>query len=171
MKYTAAGAGGGYDFILYGGRDLAGLAEVRPRFAALVQGSRGAGPEPVEVGHQMYNLGHIEADRALALLKALGYSSIEFEAKAAAADSYEEIFTLVTGKDTRLPQVVKVANASKTSLLAADSRGKAATPTAGSTKGIEGAPHGRLPPVRHHRRAAGTLLIARPQRSRSAERL
>lgn len=136
----AAGAAGGYDFILYGGRDPAGLEEVRARFVPLVQSSRSTGSEPVEVGHQMYNLGHIEADRALALLKALGYSTVEFEAKAAAPDSYEEIFGLVTGKDTRLPLVVKVANASKTSLLAADSRGKAPMPTMGASKGIEGAP-------------------------------
>ncbi|MCC7262433.1 MAG: type II secretion system protein GspD [Candidatus Latescibacteria bacterium] len=136
----ATGAAGGYDFILYGGRDPAGLEEVRPRFVALVQGSRSAMPEAVEVGYQMYGLGHIEADRALALLKALGYSSIEFEAKAAAPESYEEIFGLVAGKDSRLPLVVKVANASKTSLLAADAKGKAAAPTMGATKGIEGAP-------------------------------
>ncbi|MBI2503246.1 MAG: hypothetical protein HYW07_08430 [Candidatus Latescibacteria bacterium] len=136
----AAEPAGGYGFVLYGGRDLAGLEEVRPRLEALAHGSRGSGPEPVELGHQMYKLGHIEADRALALLKALGYSSIEFEAKAAAPESYEEIFALVTGKEIRLPQVIKVANASKTSLLAADARGKPATPTMGATKGIEGAP-------------------------------
>ncbi|MSR82399.1 MAG: type II secretion system protein GspD [Candidatus Latescibacteria bacterium] len=136
----AAGVAGGYDFVLYGRRDPAGLEEVWARFVPLIQSSRGSGPEPVEVGHQMYNLGHIEADRALALLKALGYSSIEFEAKAAAPESYEEIFGLVAGKETKLPLVVKVANASKTSLLAADGRGKAAMPASGGGKGIEGAP-------------------------------
>lgn len=136
----AAGTGGGYDFVFYGGRDLAGLAEVRARFIPLAHGSRSAGLEPVEPGYQMFNLGHIEADRALALLKALGYSSIEFEAKPAAADSYEEIFVLIAGREAKLPQVVKVANASKTSLLAADARGKPAAPTMGATKGIEGAP-------------------------------
>jgi Flp pilus assembly secretin CpaC len=136
----AAGPAGGYDFVLYGGRDPAGLEEVRLRLAALAQSSRGAGPEPVEPGYQMYNLGHIEADRALALLKALGYSSIEFEAKPAAAESYEEIFALVAGREARLPLVVKVANASKTSLLAADSKGRATAPAMGATKGIEGAP-------------------------------
>lgn len=136
----AAGTAGGYDFVFYGGQDLAGLGEVRARFIPLVHGSRSAGPEPVEPGYQMFNLGHIEADRALALLKALGYSSIEFEAKPAAAESYEEIFALIAGREAKLPLVVKVANASKTSLLAADARGKPAAPTMGATKGIEGAP-------------------------------
>ncbi len=136
----AAGPAGGYDFILYGGRDPAGLEEVRGRLLPLVHASQGSGVEAVEVGHQMYNLGHIEADRALALLKALGFSSIEFEAKAAAAESYEEIFGLVAGREAKLPLVVKVANASKTSLLVADARGKPAAPTMGASKGIEGAP-------------------------------
>jgi hypothetical protein len=136
----AARAAGGYDFVIYGGRDPAGFAEVQTRFGYLVQNSRNPGPEPVEVGYQMYSLGHIEADRALALLKALGYSSIEFEAKPAAAESYEEIFGLVAGRETKLPLVVKVANASKTSLLALDSKGKAAVPMTGGTRGIEGAP-------------------------------
>ena len=136
----ANGANGGYDFVLYGGRDQAGLEEVRPRFVALVQGSRGTGPEPVEMGYQMYNLGNIEADRALALLKALGYSSIEFESKPASGDGYEDIFNMVASREYKLPLIIKVANASKTSLLEPDSRAKPTTTMNVATNGIQGAP-------------------------------
>lgn len=93
-----------------------------------------------DLGYEMLRLGNIEADRALALLKALGYYTIEFQAK---AQGGEQIFDVVRGQTARLPWVVKVANASKTSLLAEDptSRSAAARSAAASTTGaLQGAP-------------------------------
>ncbi|MBI3734820.1 MAG: hypothetical protein HY259_15385 [Chloroflexi bacterium] len=50
---------------------------------------------------------------------------LPFESKPASNDGYEDIFNLVAGRETKLPLIVKGANASKTSLLEPDSRAKA----------------------------------------------
>ena len=120
----AAGVGGGYDFVIIGNAE-GDLAKIHNRLKALaVQGKSRKSAAP-ELAYEMFRLGHIEADRALALLKALGYHTVEFEAKSSKTARYETIFNVVQGKKPKLPWVVKVANAAKTSLLEDDPIGKA----------------------------------------------
>lgn len=141
---VAGGIGGGYDFVLSGRRDSSGvflpnpdLDDVRRRFEALLKRNNAARSSQVDLAYEMFRLGHIEADRALSLLKALGYHTIEFEEKSSKPERYEKIFDLVQGKDPKLPWIVKVTNASKTSLLEDDPLGKSKS---SSSKKTDGAP-------------------------------
>lgn len=146
--YTAAGQApveiaivkgvSGYDIALYRSTSLGVVAT---RVADLVrsneQAARSASPD---LGYEMIQLGHIEADRALALLKALGYNTIEFNAKSQGTD---QIFDIVRSSNRSLPWVVKVSNASKTSLLQEEtgSRSSSTRSSSSSSKGaLEGAP-------------------------------
>lgn len=65
------------------------------------------------LGRHMFQLSYIQADRALALLKALGYSTIEFIRHS----SYDSVFEPLRRSETRLPVVVKMLDAAKTSLM------------------------------------------------------
>ena len=132
----ATGVAGGYEFVLAGAAN-ADLKAIHDGFKNLAkQGKSSKSAEP-DLAYEMFRLGHIEADRALALLKALGYHTVEFEQKSSKVASYETIFEIVEGKKPKLPWIVKVANASKTSLLEDDpiSKGRAT-----SSKKNEGAP-------------------------------
>ena len=117
-----------------------GLAAIEAGMRALVSQAQRAASVPAEpdLGYEMLRLGHIEADRAVALLKALGYYSIEFSTKGVGG---EQIFDVVSGRTPQLPWVVKVANASKTSLMESDPSSKssnARTSSSSSTGVIQG---------------------------------
>ena len=127
----AAGVGGGYEFVLTGSGGNPDLEAVHERFKALVQKSKTRKRAEPELAYEMFRLGHIEADRALALLKALGYHTVEFEEKSSKSTRYETIFNVVQGKKPKLPWVIKVANASKTSLLESDPLSKTRASSAG----------------------------------------
>ncbi len=138
-------AGGHYEFALRGHRDSSGtrmanpdLSDVHRRVESLLKQGGAARRDQVELAYEMFRLGHIEADRALALLKALGYHTIEFEEKSSKSDRYEKIFELVQDKGAKLPWIIKVANASKTSLLEDDPLGKSKSSSA--RKSTDGAP-------------------------------
>ncbi|MDA0335114.1 MAG: hypothetical protein O2782_08125 [bacterium] len=117
-----------------------GLAAIEAGMRALVSQAQRAASVPAEpdLGYEMLRLGHIEADRAVALLKALGYYSIEFSTKGVGG---EQIFDVVSGRTPQLPWVVKVANASKTSLMESNPSSKssnARTSSSSSTGVIQG---------------------------------
>ena len=58
------------------------LGSITTKISALVRSTtQAASRAPVDKGYEMMRLGHIEADRALALLKALGLNTIEFKTK------------------------------------------------------------------------------------------
>jgi len=129
------GLGGGYEFALYGGQDA---EELNWRFEALVEGSQALSSGEPDLGKEMFRLGHIEADRALALLKALGYHTVEFAPSSKSKDG-EPVFDMIEGKGKKLPWIVKVVNASKTSLLEGDPNAVKKS-TASKSKKMEGAP-------------------------------
>ena len=131
-----SGLTGGYEFALYG--DEENIGEVKRGLETLVRKSRTTASQEPELGYEMHRLGHIEADRALSLLKALGYRTIEF-LESSKVKKGEPIFELVKEKGKQLPWIIKVVNASKTSLLEPDPLSKGKTSTSKS-KGIEGAP-------------------------------
>ncbi|MFH1569843.1 MAG: hypothetical protein ABIL09_17750 [Gemmatimonadota bacterium] len=132
---------GGYELALYSPTAPprhADLTEAENQIKALAARAR-AVPETPELGYEMLQLGHIEADRALALLKALGYNTVEFSVSTR-SQQYEQILEMVSGQGRALPLVIKASNASKTSLLQADPGEARRTATAARTTGIEGAP-------------------------------
>lgn len=147
-----AAVGGGYEFALTGGSGEAGsgvanedLAQVYVRFEALVGKAKPVSGRGIDLGYEMYRLGNIEADRALSLLKAMGYSTVEFQERATASKNseYEQIFDLIATGDKSLPVVVKVVNAAKTSLMEEETvsaQNRTAAAAARSSRGVEGAP-------------------------------
>ncbi|MEC7226255.1 MAG: hypothetical protein VXW00_05270, partial [Candidatus Latescibacterota bacterium] len=138
------GVSGGYEFALKGHRDRGkmrlsnpDLAGIHREFLSLLRQNKPQRGDQPELAHEMFRLGHIEADRALALLKALRYHTIELE-ETSSGSKYEKIFELVEDRDAKLPWIVKVANASKTSLLESDP--KASSKSSSSRKSTDGAP-------------------------------
>ena len=138
-----AGVAGGYEFALCDGGGVASktFKRVVQSFAKMVRENESRRTREPELGHEMYQLGHIEADRALALLKALGYNTVEFAASSAKKGGSPSL-DLVKGKGEKLPLIIRVANASKTSLLQADASGAKSSSRTSSTskKGVQGAP-------------------------------
>ena len=128
---------GMYDIVVYR-QGEGGLGDLERRLQDLVgEASRASSSrsEP-DLGYEMIRLGHMEADRALALLKALGYYTIEFNTKSQGGG---QIFDLVRGKSPKLPWVIKVANASKTSLMSPGARTTTTrTTSSSSSKGFAG---------------------------------
>jgi Flp pilus assembly secretin CpaC len=138
------GAGEGYDLALYrpadGGPGDGDFDAVVERTKRLLNREKSYGSSEPVVGYEMFQLGYIEADRALSLLKALGYNTIEFSLSSKSKDR-EKIFESVTGKSKKLPWIIKVVNATKTSLLEENPEGKASTRAAAKTgKNLQGAP-------------------------------
>ncbi len=131
----------GYEFALFSpdGETAADddLAEVARRLKRLRKASAKVSRGKPELGYEMVRLGNIEADRALALLKSLGYSTVEFSSK---SKTREKVFDIKGDRDADLPRVVKVINDSKTSLLEADPSGSARKSTTSKSKGVQGAP-------------------------------
>ena len=115
------------------------LGSITTKISALVRSTtQAASRAPVDKGYEMMRLGHIEADRALALVKALGYNTIEFNAKSQGSD---QIFDVVQSSKKALPWIVRVSSASKTSLMQAQPGTKSTAPRSSSSKGgLVGAP-------------------------------
>ena len=132
-------SGGTFDIVIY--RDgTGGLSEIERGLKVLLTAvQRAASSAEPDLGYEMLRLGHIEADRAVGLLKALGYHSIEFNSK---SSDGEQIFDVVQGRTPKLPYVIKVANASKTSLMSKDPKSKSSSSrsmvTSSSKGGIAG---------------------------------
>ena len=137
-----AGVAGGYEFALYGGEDVARKAfkGIVQSFEKMVRKSESRGAQEPELGYEMYQLGHIEANQALALLKALGYNAIEFSVSSKTKGA-DPILELVKSKDKTLPWIIRPIGASKTSLLEEDaSGGKSRSSSSSKGKGVQGAP-------------------------------
>jgi Flp pilus assembly secretin CpaC len=124
---------GTYDIVVYR-QGEGGLDEIERRLQDLVGRANRASSSQSEpdLGYEMIRLGHIEADRTLALLKALGYYTIAFNPK---GQGSEKIFDLVRGKSDKLPWIVKVTNASKTSLMAPGAKTTTTRSSSSSSKG------------------------------------
>ncbi len=135
------GVEGGYDFALFApqvdGPSDAVFDEVVDDVDRISRKRGSYGPEAPDIGYEMFQLGYIEVDRALAMLKALGYNTVEFSLSSKSKD--QQIFESVKGKSKKLPKIIKVVNASKTSLLDFDGR-KSARSSSKASKSLEGAP-------------------------------
>ena len=130
------GISSGYEFALLSSPPDADFNAVKKRLEKLLKTSGEARRGKPDLGYEMTRLGNVEADRALALLKSLGYNTVEFSSK---SKEREKIFKLEKGKGDDLPRIVKVINDSKTSLLEADPYGSSKK-TKSKGKGMQGAP-------------------------------
>ena len=141
-----AGVGGGYDFALTGQtlrhgetEASADLGAVERQLTSLLKSKSSKGSEKPDVAYEMYRLGHIEADRALALVKAMGYTTVEF-VESSKAKGTEQIFDEIKGKSENFPIIIKVVNAAKTSLMQPDASTKRTSSPSSKGKGVAGAP-------------------------------
>lgn len=120
---------GGYDVYLYGSEVRDGattpnpeLGDIQVAVSALVD-NLGAAPAPDggtvdrrQLAFEVYQLSYIEPDRALATMKALGYTTVEFEENMAET-VYDRIFQPRRPDDPpTIPVIIKMIAASKTSL-------------------------------------------------------
>jgi Flp pilus assembly secretin CpaC len=96
------------------------MTDVQQRLAATLQeqpAPAAAGPvQRADVAHHIYQMSYVQADRAVGFLKALGYSTIEFQ-KALGEGPYESVFEPVRKGEAQLPVVVKLIDSAKTSLM------------------------------------------------------
>jgi general secretion pathway protein D len=87
-----------------------------------VSGAETTGLDKRQLAYESYQLSYVESDRAIAVLKALGYTTIEF-LENVGETLYDRIFVPNSGEQMgeeppppRLPLILKMINASKTSL-------------------------------------------------------
>jgi general secretion pathway protein D len=71
--------------------------------------------DPRDLGYQIYYLSYTVADHALALLKTMGYSTVEYTAQPG-ENSFQNIYNKVQ-LGTKPPIIVKLIDSSKTSLM------------------------------------------------------
>lgn len=68
------------------------------------------------LAHFVFQLSYIQADQALGILKALGYSTVEFT-KQPGATQWENLYEPVRRGDVKLPYVIKFIEGSKMSIM------------------------------------------------------
>lgn len=126
---AAAHPAGGYELYFLGLQYRGQIEESNPEFQEIIDAVARridelsaavteAGDLPLDkrrVAYHSYQLSYVETDRAIALLKALDYSTVEFN-EASGETVYDRIFVPSTPDQMRLPVVIKLISASKTSL-------------------------------------------------------
>ncbi len=117
---------GGYELAVYGQQveqtaqgpnpDLPAIQQLVNTEVARMQQS----PPPVldasQLSYQTYYLSYVLADRAIALLKALGYTTVEYNEQAGES-TYQNIYNPVKLGTGRPPIIVKLIDSTKTSLM------------------------------------------------------
>jgi len=126
----AANPSGGYEIYVTGSEVRNGQSEPNPDLpnieagieklvTTLAPAAAQAESGPVDrrrLAYEVYQLSYVEPDRAIALLKALEYSTIEFN-DTPGETLYDKIFSPNYDKEkVRLPLIIKMIPASKTSL-------------------------------------------------------
>ena len=117
---------GGYDLYLYGREQYSNgswqanpdLPYIQSSLQSIVQAiqTRQNSPGPSDVGHRIYHLSYIQSDRAIALLKTLGYTTVEYT-QAAGETLYDRVYAPYQNGEWKLPVVVKLIDPTKTSLM------------------------------------------------------
>ncbi len=126
----AANPSGGYELYVTGSEVRNGQAEPNPDLPGIEAGieklvttlapaAAQAESVPIDrrrLAYEIYQLSYVEPDRAIGLLKALEYSTIEFN-DTPGETLYDKVFSPNYDKDkVRLPVIIKMIPASKTSL-------------------------------------------------------
>jgi len=73
-------------------------------------------PDASQLDYQIYSLSYLQADRAIALLKALGYTTVEY-AQAQGESLFDRFYNPRQNGSWKLPVVIKLIDAAKTSLM------------------------------------------------------
>jgi general secretion pathway protein D len=79
------------------------------------------------VRYETVRLSYVHADRVIALLKALGYSTVEYQ-QLQGETNYDRVYNPIATPDRKLPVILKMIDPSKTSLQDAAPAGSAAAP-------------------------------------------
>ena len=85
------------------------------------------------VRYETVRLSYVHSDRVIALLKALGYSTVEYSQKAGET-IYDKVYTPVPSSNKNLPVVIKLIDTPKTSLMDAPPKGASPAKTRASGK-------------------------------------
>ena len=117
---------GGYELYFYGTETYADhsqapnpdLATIQTSVQTLVQGVRTKleSPGMQDLGYQAYHFSYLQSDRAIALLKSLGFTTIEYSQQAGETAN-DRIYAPIQNGQWRLPVIVKMIDATKTSLM------------------------------------------------------
>ena len=121
------GQGDAVQLIAFAALEVEGVQEPSPDGHALFQAAEemvaAATPpkpaKPQDVAYEFVTLSYVETDRAIGLLKALGYPAIEYELSKAEGP-LGSIYTPIAAKGGKLPLIVKIADAPKTTLVTLD---------------------------------------------------
>jgi len=73
-------------------------------------------PDTSDLAYEIYTLSYLQSDRAIALLKALGYTTIEY-AQGQGESLFEKFYNPRQNGSWKLPVVIKLIDAAKTSLM------------------------------------------------------
>ncbi len=92
------------------------LPGIQALFERTFQSTLNADLDLRSLGQEVYNLSYLQADRAIALLKSLGYATIEFNSENSETLT-DKIYTPLRKGPVELPIVVKLIDAAKTSLM------------------------------------------------------
>ena len=117
---------GGYDLVFYGQETHSSKARLpNPDLAYLQTFAQSQissietellATKPQDRGHQLYHFSYVQSDRAIAMLKSLGYTTIEYT-QSAGENAYERIYTGTNNQTWVLPAIVKLIDSPKTSLM------------------------------------------------------
>jgi hypothetical protein len=117
---------GGYDLACYGQETSGGGARQPNPDLTYLQSfaeTQIAGIEtellatkPQDRGHELYQFSYVQSDRAIGLLKSLGYTAIEYS-QSQGENAYERIYTGTNYQTWVLPAIVKLIDSPKTSLM------------------------------------------------------
>ena len=117
---------GGHELYLYGAQwssgggvlpnvELASIqAALQAEVAAIHAEKQNVGPQ--DLAYQVYQPSYILTDRVLAILKSLGYTTVEF-AEQAGESVYQRIYAPIQNGQWNLPVIVKLIDSAKTSLM------------------------------------------------------
>jgi len=121
LEYGAIrSSGGGYE--LYVKRlpamDKNQVARVFAAFESIVESAKSAvnTPDSLGLAYEVYTLSYLQSDRAIALLKALGYTTIEY-AQGQGETIFDKFYNPRQNGEWQLPVIVKLIDATKTSLM------------------------------------------------------
>ena len=113
-------SGAGYELYV---RTLVELSEVEEAkvlqtFNQTVDAARAnpSTPDTSDLAYEIYTLSYLQSDRAIALLKALGYTTIEY-AQGQGESLFEKFYNPRQNGSWKLPVVIKLIDAAKTSLM------------------------------------------------------
>jgi general secretion pathway protein D len=118
-------AQGGYELAVYGEQVERAALGPNPEFSAIQQlvndevarvEQTPASPDLLNLSFETYYLSYVVADRAIALLKTLGYTTVEYSGQAGES-AYQSIYNPLKLGTGRPPVVIKLIDSTKTSLL------------------------------------------------------